>query len=175
MSGAPEGSTPVNVGDLVASRLARRWVRIYTAMLSPYVRGGRRAEIESDLWEHLADARAARQSPSTTQLAVLGRMFTGIPSDLVWCGRARRRMRAARPLKERRLRIVAVICGAFALGNFLATNLLVDNPEKYADVWWFLAVPIGFFLVGSVSVVATVLLVSERRKSSVGATRSAER
>jgi hypothetical protein len=167
MSGAAEGSTPVNVGDLMASRAARRWVRIYTAMLSPDVRDGRRAEIESDLWEHLADARADRVSTSTTQFVVLARVARGSPSDLVWSGRARRQMKESRPMKERRLRIVVVLCAAVFVVNFLATNLLVDNPESRAEIWWFLAVPIGFFLVGTVGVVATALLILERRKASV--------
>ncbi len=41
----------------LASRLTRRWVRMYTAHLDPARRDTRRAELASDLWEHQADAQ----------------------------------------------------------------------------------------------------------------------
>ena len=51
--------------------------------------------------------------------------------------------------------------------------LLVDKSDakNQSDIGWILAVPIGFFLVGTIGVVATVLLIRERRKPRIaGAT-----
>jgi hypothetical protein len=65
-------------------RLTRRWVRLYTAGLPTEVRGARRAELESDLWEQEQDAGAAGCGPTTTALRVLQRLMLGIPADLSW-------------------------------------------------------------------------------------------
>ena len=44
-----------------------------------------RAEVDSDLWEHLNDAHDHRETPLTVQLDVLALRLRGVPSDLVWC------------------------------------------------------------------------------------------
>ena len=74
----------------VACRVARWWVHAYTASLSTDARDGRRAEIESDLWEHLADAHASQQHRINTEIDVLARVLIGIPADLTWFRRVRR-------------------------------------------------------------------------------------
>jgi hypothetical protein len=150
-------------------RWTRRWVRLYTARLGSELRDGRRAEIESDLWEHLDDARAINQRDFATQLGVLTRMVTGMPADLVWRSRARYATKEHRSMKQRRLRAIAVLCAAVVLVTFFATNLLVDKSDAatHADIWWILAVPVGFFLVGTIGVVATVLLMRDRRRLRV--------
>ena len=161
----------MNVTDTFACRLTRRWVRLYTARLSHDARDGRRAEIDSDLWEHLTDARANQETQFATDLDVLVRTLTGIPSDLVWVGQVRRNMKERRSMKQRRLRAVALLCAAIVLVTFFATNLLVDKNDAraQADIWWILAVPVGFFLVGTIGVVATALLIRERRNSRIAA------
>ena len=70
--------------------MARWWVHAYTASLSTDARDGRRAEIESDLWEHLADAHASQQHRISTEIDVLARVLIGIPADLTWFRRVRR-------------------------------------------------------------------------------------
>ena len=159
--------TGTDIAERFACRAARRWVRLYTARLSPDVRDRRRGEIESDLWEHVADAHANQRTPFMVQRQVLARMFTGIPADLVWSRRVRHHMKEQRPMKQRRLRAVALSCVAVVLVTFFSTNLLVDkaNAETHADIWWILAVPVGFFLVGAIGLVATGLLIRERRNS----------
>lgn len=77
----------------LACRLARRWVRVYTAALATDVGDGRRAEIESDLWEHIADAHVRQEHRISTQLDVLARVLIGLPSDLTWFSQARRTMK----------------------------------------------------------------------------------
>jgi len=47
-----------------AIALVRGWTRLYTSGMEPGSRNGRRAEIESDLWEFHEDARRRRYSPA---------------------------------------------------------------------------------------------------------------
>jgi hypothetical protein len=71
----------------LAERLARGWVRLYTLGLRPDARAARRAEIDSDLWEHRHDAAAT--GATGLAAAVLRRVLTGMPSDVLWSVEAR--------------------------------------------------------------------------------------
>ena len=145
-------------------------MRLYTARLGSELRDGRRAEIESDLWEHLDDAHAVNQTNFAIQLDVLTRMMTGMPAGPVWRSRARHATKEHRSMKQRRLRAIAVLCAAAVLVTFFATNLLVDKGDAatHADIWWILLVPVGFFLVGTIGVVPMVPLIRDRRRLRVG-------
>lgn len=90
MKSSTESQTSEGFPNRLACRMARRWVHAYTARLPTDVRDGRRAEIESDLWEHFADARASQEHRISTELDVLARVLIGIPSDLIWFSRVRR-------------------------------------------------------------------------------------
>ncbi|MGH9042714.1 MAG: hypothetical protein ACRDZ3_21075 [Acidimicrobiia bacterium] len=72
--------------------LARWWVRRYTAGLPAEVREARRAEIGSDLYEHMADAAGAGSSDLGVGAAVVGRTLRGSGDDLVWRRTERRAM-----------------------------------------------------------------------------------
>ena len=67
----------------VLTTLTRWWVCIYTSHAPPDLAGGRRAEVESDLWEMQNDA----ERPDGLPLArlALWRLISGIPDDLAWC------------------------------------------------------------------------------------------
>lgn len=71
-----------------AARVVRAWARAYTAGLAPTPREARRAEIESDLWEH----REAGGSAT----AILGRCARGMAADIAWRRGARRPRRWTR-------------------------------------------------------------------------------
>jgi hypothetical protein len=58
-----------------ASSVARSWVRLYTRGIPSDLRDARRAEIESDIWEH-------RQAEPAVSLLL--RVILGVPADLVW-------------------------------------------------------------------------------------------
>jgi hypothetical protein len=73
----------VSALDLAAAAV-RRWTRWYSVGLPPSVRDGRLAELESDLWEHRAEARALGLGERGTAGAVLWRMVRGMPADLTW-------------------------------------------------------------------------------------------
>jgi hypothetical protein len=81
----------------VGRRWCHRWVRCYTRRLPAEVAARRHAEVESDLWEHEQEARAAGVSPRAVTVEILGRMLTGVPADLAW----RRSVRRATPAPPR--------------------------------------------------------------------------
>jgi hypothetical protein len=57
-------------------------VRLYTCGLPPDVRTARRAELESDVWEHLHDHDGRRQS--AVALEIVRRTAAGVPADVAW-------------------------------------------------------------------------------------------
>ena len=64
----------------IITSAVRSWTRFYTWRVAPSLREARRAEIESDLWEHFhADGRAP-----TLSLEIAGRLILGIPDDVRW-------------------------------------------------------------------------------------------
>jgi hypothetical protein len=64
----------------VAVRCTRGWVALYTRNLPGEVGERRRAEIESDLWEHIND----ETSNDRVVAQILGRWLRGIPADVWW-------------------------------------------------------------------------------------------
>jgi hypothetical protein len=65
----------------VAVAAVRLWTRAYTWGMDAVSREGRRAEIESDLWESLHD-----EAPSDAAIArhILARLASGLLDDLRW-------------------------------------------------------------------------------------------
>jgi hypothetical protein len=63
-------------------RAAEAWVALYTRGLPSELREARRAELRSDLWEHLQDAAAHGHSRLRWSAEVTGRVARGIVSDL---------------------------------------------------------------------------------------------
>jgi hypothetical protein len=74
----------MNAQRPVAELLVRTWVRMYTVGLEASNRSDRRAEIESDLWEHRNYAAAEGKGSAVTSLSIFGRWLAGIPADLSW-------------------------------------------------------------------------------------------
>ena len=64
--------------------MTRSWVAVYTSGLAPELRDARRAEIDSDLWEHQRTAELLDQPPGETALQLLTRLLLGILSDVTW-------------------------------------------------------------------------------------------
>jgi hypothetical protein len=71
-------------GVSAAERFTRRWVAMYTRRLPEHLRDERRAEIDSDLWEHHAELDDRRERSWLALLEVAGRTITGMPADLAW-------------------------------------------------------------------------------------------
>jgi hypothetical protein len=74
------------------------WVRLYTLGSEVGAGDDRRAEIESDLWEHRNHAAAEGERSAVVSLSILGRWAAGIPADLSW--RASQLRHSGRATKE---------------------------------------------------------------------------
>ena len=68
----------------IADRLTRRWVRAYTRPLPLPARDARRAEVESDLWEHHNDTLERGLTRPLVTLEIISRLVAGVPADLAW-------------------------------------------------------------------------------------------
>ena len=68
----------------LAVGMTRSWVSLYTSGLPPEFRDSRRAEIDSDVWEHQQIAEFLDQPPGGTALHLLARLVMGIPCDVTW-------------------------------------------------------------------------------------------
>ncbi len=70
---------------LPAVRLfVRAWTWLYTSVAPAVERGPRRAEVLSDLHEHIEDSKAEGHSPAEIAIHVLLRTFCGLKDDLTW-------------------------------------------------------------------------------------------
>jgi putative membrane protein len=152
----------------LAATLTRRWVRLYTAGLSPEVRDARRAEIESDLWENSSDSEETRRQ-------VLGRLLLGMPADLSWRleqrgaqrdtaksdkGILRRRGTVLKTVKERWLVGLTVLGVGFTMvyGTWIFVRFVGDGPPGRGGVvmrllhgtWWMLDGGVGWWIFSAV-------------------------
>lgn len=123
--------------DLAAAAV-RVWTRAYTAGLDPSVRESRRAEIDSDLWEHARVAReAAAAAPRSVAGQMLARCLLGMAADLTW--RSQTATRPSRlgmegvPMNDRIRRnwwipAPVILLGLSAL--FVLTHIVGDGYES---------------------------------------------
>jgi len=74
----------MNAAMALAVGMTRSWVAVYTSGLPRELRDGRRAEIDSDLWEHRQIAELTEEPQGETALQLLARLVLGVPSDLMW-------------------------------------------------------------------------------------------
>jgi hypothetical protein len=68
----------------IAETVVLGWVSLYTLGSEEGSRQDRRAEIESDLWEHRNHATRKGDGSAAISLAILGRWMAGIPADVSW-------------------------------------------------------------------------------------------
>ena len=68
----------------LATALTRWWVSVYSRGLPEHERSARRAEIDSDLWEHTHFGAESGQRHADTGFEILTRLLLGIPADLAW-------------------------------------------------------------------------------------------
>jgi hypothetical protein len=67
-----------------ATAIVRAWTWLYTAGLDPDPRDDRRAQIESDLWDHQDEATEQGVAPLAMSAHILARLILGVPDDLLW-------------------------------------------------------------------------------------------
>lgn len=123
--------------------LTRAWCNAYTRGLPGDERAARRAEIDSDLWEHGHDGRVNGRSSADVGYDILVRFITGVPADIVWRRSIRLSRRASAPafapvlMKGRKMATrlfvllsaaLAIVLGAFLLFN--AVGLFIEGDEN---------------------------------------------
>ena len=103
----------------LATAVVRAWTRAYTWRLEPPVRDARRAEIESDLWEHLHANGAGRARP----FDLVTRLVLGIPDDVRW------RVEHVKPHPVYARRALVLTVGSAALLACLWAGLTALQPD----------------------------------------------
>ena len=105
--------------------LVRAWTRLYVRGLPPEIASARRAEVDSDLWEHAREGYSSR--------AVLGRWLLGIPADLSWraeAGRQGRREGGATMKESWRMRLILLAALGVALFPVVMhASVIMGNGE----------------------------------------------
>ena len=128
---------------VLATRLVRSWVYLYTAGLPADARLARRDEIESDLWEQLSDASRGADRRDEAAWEAFGRCVRGIPADLFWrleqVGAGKRSGRVTRS-RNRRGTVSAATAhkGFIAIAAMMAALSLavaVSNSLAADDNW----------------------------------------
>lgn len=118
-------------------RLLRWWVRLYTLGLPPDIRDTRRAEIESDVWEHQHDPIVVNRSSYRTATEIFGRLVWGIPADVSWRAEQSRSEKSDSdsenrnvPFAQKGFVVVAVLLGAtyLALGVITSAQGGANSP-----------------------------------------------
>ncbi len=79
----------------LGARVCHAWLRAYTSQLDDEAAVRRRAELESDLFEHATDAQVEGVSRTALSVEMLGRMLAGMAADISW----RRSVRRATPVR----------------------------------------------------------------------------
>ncbi|MCC6268383.1 MAG: hypothetical protein IT300_12490 [Dehalococcoidia bacterium] len=136
----------MNAAARLSAGFARTWTRAYTLGLDAGAKTDRRAEIESDLWEHGTSLHWSGRAALEMAL----RCLLGIPADAAWrAEQARTGERAAAiiaTLLHRAERITewvarrglpgmtTVLAWAFIAGGLLLTLLFPFQPEKGAGM-----------------------------------------
>jgi hypothetical protein len=86
------------------ARLVARWVRRYTRGLPAPVAERRAGELEADVHDHIAHARAQGTSDGRIAFELLSRMIRGLPADAEWRGDHAGRHPTARAARSARRR-----------------------------------------------------------------------
>ena len=150
MNGRPEPSLLV--------RAVEGWVAFYTRGLPSEVRDARRAELRSDLWEHLRRASSDGHGRLRRSFQVGGRVVRGMDADLWWRFAQQAAVRPPTEAAAWRRRLLAwlfdwVVSPAVAIGVLL-TAWLSTSPFRLVGALVALFVALAVLrmkLVGPVS------------------------
>jgi hypothetical protein len=156
----------------LAADLTRWWVSVYSRGLPEDERAARRAEIDSDLWEHNRFAAEVGQRPADTGVEILTRLLLGIPADLDWRRTLLRSASQRRPWTSqarqittgglkmvRRLVTALAIIVTAMIGLFLLLNGFDKLTAEGREAWML---RIGFWEASAGAVLLLGLLATAR-------------
>jgi len=127
-----------------AANLTRNWTSFYTWRLPPDRRDSRRAEIESDLWEHQYLASLQRVDATNTAMEILLRFALGMPADCLWRLETNRIVRAERRSAMvntdsrlmKALNVAALV--VVALVPIIGASIAMNGWRHDTDVAWMM-------------------------------------
>ena len=120
----------MNAAMALAVGMTRSWVALYTSGLPPELRDARRAEIDSDLWEHRQIAELTEEPQGETALQLLARLVLGVPSDLMWRLESGHSVRNERSIS---MNESGAMRSLVAVGVVVALFLVVTGIASIAD------------------------------------------
>ncbi len=152
--------------------LTRNWTDLYTWRLPEVLREGRRAEIESDLWEHQRQADLQGADATDTATEILLRFVFGIPSDCVWrfetgvALRAEKRTDVMNIATGRSKVLIALTGVAFLMIVITGISITSHGWDDSANLGWMLTgiIPTA---IGAPSILAGFWLVTKRPGLSI--------
>ena len=112
----------------------KAWTWLYTSVAPEGERSPRRAEVLSDLHEHIEDSRAEGHRPAEIAVQVLLRMLCGVKDDLAWSApyfpnaMAERLGRGGETLG--RFKTPTVVITSLALFSMLNVSFFVSDGDK---------------------------------------------
>ena len=110
--------------NLLGARIAVRWSTIITMAAPREVCENRRAEIASDVFEHVAAARAAGISQKRLSWSITERVLRGLPRDIAW----RLQLEATPTRFEWHVRHPSTLL-TFLLVMILPVNVIADSAR----------------------------------------------
>jgi peptidoglycan/LPS O-acetylase OafA/YrhL len=156
----------------LATDLTRWWVSVYSRGLPGDERAARRAEIDSDLWEHARFDAEVGQRPADTGVEIVTRLLLGIPADLAWRRALLRSASQRRPwtsqarqittgglkMARRLVTALAIIVTAM-IGLFLLLNGFDKLTAEGREAWML---RLGFWEASAGAVLLLGLLATAR-------------
>ena len=118
----------------ILKSLVRAWTWLYTSVAPEEERSYRRAEMLSDLHEHIQDSRAEGHRPSEIAVQLLLRMMCGVKDDLAWSApyfpsaMAERLERGGEALSH--FRTPTVVITSLALISMLNVSIFASDGAK---------------------------------------------
>ena len=147
----------------LAAATTRSWTSLYTWRLPDELGNIRRAEIESDLWEHRQLARVMDEPPLRTGLEMLMRFLLGVPADFTWrieTGAMVRSEKRSISMNTETGALRWLVWGAYAIVVFIALMSLgsIIAGTTAGDAWWA--------IIGAIPLVASIPIIYGLRHST---------
>ena len=116
----------------LATGAVRSWVLLYTAGLAHEAREARRAEIDSDLWEHMSASHSDGDAAQTVR-EMLSRWLRGITADIFWRFSLKGEPRMVSQDIFVRAGGVAILVIVASLIGLVAANFGIGTGEYFRD------------------------------------------
>ena len=135
----------------IAMSIVRAWTRLYTMSAPEGERDERRAEVLSDLHDHVSDSRGEGRGSAEVALQLLSRMVLGMRDDVAWSAPylpatlAERLERGSEGLS--RVRMPKWMVPSMALFAMINLSFLSDGGKQWAELLGFNVIALAVVVV----------------------------